>query len=92
MVCEKCEAKLRSVAAPERWREGSRNIAGQGRRIGGNKLAERRFVPINAHCIVCHAQLSQNYKYCQFCAYKNGLCAMCGARILDTRPYKQISR
>jgi len=119
MVCEKCERKLRSVAAPERWREGSRNVTGRGRQVGGNKLVcfgfsislfffwqmGRSFQPFQGHCLICKGQvLQQGYKvcfvllllilpqYCGTCAYKNGVCAMCGERVLDVRPYKQILR
>ena len=29
--------------------------------------------------------------YCQECAYKKGICAMCGVKILKTKNYKQSS-
>ena len=32
-----------------------------------------------------------NSHYCQSCAYKKGICAMCGHKILDTKRYKQSS-
>ena len=27
-------------------------------------------------------------KYCQECAYKDGICKMCGIKILDTKFYR----
>ena len=32
-----------------------------------------------------------NSHYCQECAYKKGICAMCGHKIIDTKMYKQSS-
>ncbi len=29
--------------------------------------------------------------YCQECAYKKGICAMCGKKMLKTKNYKQSS-
>ncbi|OAD71317.1 hypothetical protein PHYBLDRAFT_147810 [Phycomyces blakesleeanus NRRL 1555(-)] len=40
MVCTKCEKKLVSMAAPDKWKEGSTNsVAGSsGRKLNQNKL------------------------------------------------------
>ena len=38
---------------------------------------------------MCKLSVSQDYQYCQKCAYHKGLCAMCGKQILDTSKYKQ---
>lgn len=43
-----------------------------------------RFDPLNSRCKECKRSLhSQNVSYCQTCAYKKGLCSMCGVKILD---------
>eukprot|EP00897_Mesotaenium_endlicherianum_P000469 jgi/Mesen1/10422/ME000082S09929 len=42
-----------------------------------------------AKCTTCKQQLHQEGKYCQHCAYKKGVCTMCGRQVLDTTNYKQ---
>ena len=93
MVCSKCEAKLAKLAAPDAWKEGSRNVAGGrdgGRVVGENKAlsSSRRFSPYSCKCTVCRQSLHQQGLYCQTCAYAKGVCSMCGVQILDTAMYK----
>lgn len=66
-------------------------VAADGRKIGENKLltAKSRWQPYTARCQVCKQQLHQEGVYCQSCAYRKGLCAMCGKQILDVKNYKQ---
>lgn len=91
MVCEKCEAKLESVACPEVWKEGARTE----RKINENKLlskSKKKFSPYpdrSTTCKDCKKSLSKPGMYCQTCAYKKGLCSMCGVQILDTTGYRQ---
>lgn len=41
-------------------------------------------------CRICKQKVhEQGRHYCQSCAYKKGICAMCGVRILNTKSYKQ---
>mmetsp|Transcript_42568 Transcript_42568/g.107410 ORF Transcript_42568/g.107410 Transcript_42568/m.107410 type:complete len:135 (-) Transcript_42568:2-406(-) len=48
--------------------------------------------PYGSNCRKCRAQLHQpGARYCQACAFKRGVCAMCGKVILDTTMYKQSS-
>ncbi|GAQ80898.1 hypothetical protein KFL_000650310 [Klebsormidium nitens] len=94
MVCAKCEKKLSKVVVPDKWKEGANNTTeGGGRKIGENKLLSRknRFQPYgtSAKCTVCKSTLHQEGKYCHACAYKKGICAMCGRQVLDTTAYKQ---
>ena len=43
--------------------------------------------------MVCKQQLHQaDCKYCQTCAFKRGLCAMCGKQIIDVSKYKQTNK
>jgi len=93
MVCSKCEAKLAKLAAPDAWKEGSRNVSGGrdgGRVVGENKAlaSSRRFSPYSCKCTVCRQSLHQQGLYCQTCAYAKGVCSMCGVQILDTAMYK----
>ncbi|XP_070578921.1 cysteine-rich PDZ-binding protein-like [Ptychodera flava] len=98
MVCEKCQKKLGKVITPDPWKSGARNtVEGGGRKVGENKLLtskKARFTPYMkfATCRICKQSVHQvGSHYCQGCAYKKGICAMCGKKILATKDYKQTS-
>ncbi|XP_063427124.1 cysteine-rich PDZ-binding protein-like [Mytilus trossulus] len=98
MVCEKCEKKLGKVITPDPWKTGARNITeGGGRKIGENKALtakKNRFAPYEgfAKCKICRSSVHQKGShYCQGCAYKKGICAMCGKKIIETKNYRQTS-
>ncbi|KZT10739.1 uncharacterized protein LAESUDRAFT_734532 [Laetiporus sulphureus 93-53] len=90
MVCKKCESKLSKLAAPDPIKEGSR-------KVGENKLLTRpgssktRFQV--RKCRDCKSTVTQNKaKYCHGCAYKRGVCAICGMKVLDTTGYVMSSK
>ncbi|KAI5056478.1 hypothetical protein GOP47_0028296 [Adiantum capillus-veneris] len=87
------QKKLSKVIVPDKWKEGASNTTeGGGRKINENKLLSKknRWTPYGTtKCIICKQQLHQDAKYCQSCAYKKGVCAMCGKQVLDTSAYKQ---
>ena len=94
MVCTKCEKKLSKVACQEKWRDGgSEGKPAGGRAINENKALskKKRWAPYSAKCTVCKSALQPEYTYCQPCAYRKGLCAMCGNQVLDIKKagYKQ---
>jgi len=100
MVCKKCEKKLHKSVVPEVWKEGSRNAdVGKGREVGKNMAASKsqlksnRVTPYSkfVKCKLCKQQLHQQGNYCQACAYKKGICSMCGVKVLDVSFYKQSS-
>ncbi|KAM6951455.1 cysteine-rich PDZ-binding protein [Aplochiton taeniatus] len=103
MVCEKCEKKLGKVITPDTWKDGARNTTeGGGRKLNENKALtakKARFDPYGksgksgfATCRICKSSVHQlGSHYCQGCAYKKGICAMCGKKVLDTKNYKQTS-
>lgn len=100
MVCEKCEKKLGKVITPDTWKDGARNTTESGgRKLNENKLLtskKARFDPYSksgfAICRICKSSVHQSGShYCQGCAYKKGICAMCGKKVLDTKNYKQTS-
>lgn len=39
-------------------------------------------------CEVCKAQLHQDAKYCNPCAYKKGACSMCGVPVMSKEALK----
>ena len=98
MVCKKCEAKLTSLATPSTFKDapGSSTSSSSGRRVNENKLLTSRKKgtsgsnPYQHNCKICKSiTAGPKHKYCQGCSYKNGICAMCGVQILDTRNYRQ---
>ena len=99
MVCEKCQKKLGKVVTPDPWKTGARNTTeGGGRKVGENKAltSKKRFAPYQSKCFekcrICRTSVHQvGSHYCQACAYKKGICAMCGKKILDTKNYRQTS-
>lgn len=99
MVCEKCEKKLGKVITPDPWKSGARNTTESGgRKVNENKAltsAKSRVDPYGQTlrpCRICRTKVHQlGSHYCQACAYKKGICAMCGKKLLDTKNYKQSS-
>ncbi|CAJ0843525.1 3796_t:CDS:2, partial [Entrophospora sp. SA101] len=77
------EKKLAKVICPDKWKEGSRNVnVGTDRKLNENKLLSKpgknRFKPYENKCKVCKSRVHQEHAhYCQGCAYKQGICAMC---------------
>lgn len=99
MVCHKCEKKLGKIITPDRWKEGARNTTESGgRKIGENKLLtgqKTRFAPSTGSfkkCRLCKCNVHHpKAHYCQGCAFKKGICSMCGKKLLDTKNYMQSS-
>ncbi|KAF6761680.1 PDZ-binding protein [Ephemerocybe angulata] len=94
MVCKKCEKKLSKVAAPDPFASSSSSIRDGTRKVGENKLLSRpggsrnRYQPYQNKCKDCKQPCTQNQaKYCHGCAYRKGLCSICGKAILDTSSY-----
>ncbi|KAL4237866.1 hypothetical protein ACF0H5_002576 [Mactra antiquata] len=99
MVCEKCQKKLGKVITPDPWKSGARNTTeGGGRTLNENKALtskKSRFNPYSKEfekCRICKSSVHQKGShYCQGCAYKKGICAMCGKKIISTTNYRQSS-
>lgn len=96
MVCKDCEKKLGRVICPDPWKSGARNtVESGGRKVGENKVLtsrKSRFAPYTtfAKCKICKQTVHQaGSHYCQGCAYKKGICAMCGKQIIDVKKYVQ---
>ncbi|PCH36337.1 hypothetical protein WOLCODRAFT_134203, partial [Wolfiporia cocos MD-104 SS10] len=99
MVCKKCEGKLSKLAAPDPFKSSSASIKEGSRKVGENKLLTRpgssknRFQPYQGKCRDCKSSVTQNKaKYCHGCAYKRGVCAICGKQVLDTTGYAMSSK
>ena len=92
MVCEKCSKKQNKLATPDVWKEEAPKKTG-ARKVGANMLLEKRsvaqFDPYGSKCGTCKKPVTKDSVFCQHCAYKKGVCQMCGVKILDTKYYKQ---
>ncbi|KIM90377.1 hypothetical protein PILCRDRAFT_812112 [Piloderma croceum F 1598] len=96
--------KLSKVAAPDPFTATSSSVKDGSRKIGENKLIGRpsvggssssknRYQPYQSKCKDCKQPTTQNKaKYCHGCAYKKGLCSICGKQILDTTGYVMSSK
>ncbi|KAG8693295.1 hypothetical protein FRC08_009211 [Ceratobasidium sp. 394] len=98
MVCQKCTKKLSKVAAPDPFApsSSSRTIGENklltGRKVGGSG-ASKRYQPYQGKCKDCKSSVTQNHaKYCHGCAYKKGICSICGKQVLDTTGYVMSSK
>ena len=99
MVCAKCEAKLPRLAVQDKhkWAAGgkpagsssSASSSGPMKKPAGSSSG----ASIGKPCRVCKSNVHlAGAHYCQGCAYKNGICAMCGTKVLDTSSYKMSSK
>ncbi|CAG2101877.1 unnamed protein product [Medioppia subpectinata] len=86
------------VITPDNWKSGARNTTESGgRAINENKALtskKNRFSPYLKveTCKICKQKVHQmGSHYCQSCAYKKGICGMCGTKLLDTKNYAQSS-
>ncbi|WWC91623.1 uncharacterized protein L201_006569 [Kwoniella dendrophila CBS 6074] len=108
MVCKKCEKKLSTVAAPDPFQPSSstRKI-GENKLLSararaspyakpgaaGSGTKKGSINPYGNKCIDCKQSVQQNNATrCQKCAYKKGLCAICGNIVLDVKGYKQSTK
>mmetsp|Transcript_44210 Transcript_44210/g.96120 ORF Transcript_44210/g.96120 Transcript_44210/m.96120 type:complete len:101 (+) Transcript_44210:65-367(+) len=97
MVCGKCEKKLAKLANPDVWRDGGRNSTqygkAGGRAVGENMLLKHKnrdkANPYQSRCKICRQSLHQQGMYCSACAYRGGLCAMCGKEMVDVSGHNQ---
>eukprot|EP00741_Cyanophora_paradoxa_P020986 tig00021319_g20260.t1 len=90
MVCDKCQKNLTKVVTPEVWKAGAGKAPAPGKT---NAALTKRYMPYGTQrCTVCRSQLHQPGKYCNGCAYKKGVCSMCGVKVLDVSYYKQSTR
>ena len=99
MVCESCESKLTKICVPDKWKEGAKNVITSSGTSGGkatigktNKmianLAKSSYIPENHLCRICKSKVQQGLNYCNDCAHKKGICAMCGKKTVDISKHR----
>ena len=103
MVCDKCEKKLGSLVVADKWKAGATSrapqSAGPSSSSSMSKLAEKRAARLAEagggmarQCRICKVRVGDGRYYCNGCAYKKAICAMCGTKIGDTKLYKRSSK
>ena len=58
-----------------------------------NKALERlktdeKWIPKKTICRICKSKTQVNMNFCNDCAHKKGICAMCGKKVVDTSMHK----
>lgn len=82
MVCDECSRKIKSLAT----------VDDKNKRVYGKvKIEIKKYSNIknfNGKCLSCTGRVENNNKYCLTCAYKKGICEMCGKQLTNTKMYK----
>ena len=80
MVCESCQAKIKALPVPDKWKDGSRSAGVGGAIKAGktNKLLEKKsfsapYVAMDSACKICKSKVLPKMHYCNNCAYKKGM-------------------
>jgi len=97
MVCEKCKAKLSPLNTAAVWKEGATNTIEAGGTRAKNTLLyhkrAKRDEPVGRRCGICQSPLAfPAATYCHDCAFKKGICSICGRQVLDTTFYKMSNK
>merc|ERR1712086_654202 len=91
MPCEKCEKKWGKIITPEVWRDGAKS-SHKSSKLGENKYLTKgtsRYDPMKIEkikrCRICKCQLhGKGCHFCSTCAFKKGICMMCGVKVQST--------
>jgi hypothetical protein len=90
MVCEDCARKNEKLVTPVMYSESS-DKTGASKSVIKNMILHKRkyeFDPMGIRCLTCKGRVENKNKYCLTCAYKNGICEMCGKKLVNTKLYK----
>jgi hypothetical protein len=80
-----------SVSSESKDDLAGRDVGGN-RILLGNKRARVTGSGSSSKCRLCGGQLLAGHHYCHHCAYKRGICSMCGRKLLDTSGYRQTNK
>lgn len=83
MVCDQCARKLSNLVT----------VDDRNKRIYGNLKVESSKKYSNGkysmnECVKCKGRAEGKNEYCLTCAYKMGICEMCGKKLMNTKMYK----
>ena len=82
MVCDECSRKIKSLATVD---DNNKRVYGKVK-IEIKKYSNIKY--FNLKCLSCTGRVENNNKYCITCAYKKGICEVCGKQLTNTKMYK----
>ena len=93
MVCDSCQLKVgnKSSSSNEKWKEATRSslkVIGKTNKALNAKKVSSQYIPNESVCRICKSKVLLNMFYCNDCAYKKGICTMCGKKVMDTSMHK----
>ncbi len=97
MVCESCQNRQSRPIVPDKWKastsSSSSSAVGAIRAGKTNRLLAARkdaspWIPDQSRCRLCKSRVQPLMHYCNDCAHKKGICAMCGKKTVDISSYK----
>ena len=93
MVCDKCLAKQKAkgqgqgAIVSDGWKEGANNygkVQPTDKRITAKEINNPYTKTKNRTCKICKVASLPDGHYCTTCAFKKGICRMCGTKIVNT--------
>jgi len=93
MVCDSCQAKLKALACPDKWKEGGTSGSGKIKAGKTNKLVSGGSAKPYADkppvlCRICKQKTLGGYNFCNNCAHKKGICVSCGKKTVDVSAHR----
>lgn len=98
MVCDSCQSKLTQVIVPapniaSKLNNNKLRSGGVAIKNGTNKALEKLKITNqwnfnDSKCLLCKSKVQMKYHYCNQCAYKRGICSMCGKKTVDVSNHK----
>ena len=82
MVCDECARKISNlVTVDDKSRRMYGKVKIEIKKLGGGK-------EIYNKCLSCKGRAEDKNKYCLTCAYRKGVCEMCGKQLTKNKMYK----
>jgi cysteine-rich PDZ-binding protein len=93
MVCDKCLAKQKAkgqnqgTIVSDSWKEGANNygkVQPSDKRITSKEINNPYTKSKDRTCKICKVAALQDGHYCTTCAFKKGICRLCGKKVVNT--------
>ena len=62
--------------------------AGKTNKALEHKKADAQWIPDQCKCRICKSKVQNKMNFCNDCAHKKGICAMCGKKAVDVSSHK----
>lgn len=93
MVCDKCLKKKQEKGqgqgsiVPDRWKDGAANhgkVSATDKRVTAKEINNPYSKGKMRSCKICKIETIPEGHYCGTCAFKKGICSMCGKKLVNT--------